>query len=230
MNTWVIVLTVIAVLAVIVLIWWLVASGGSGVIGGWSKNGKGNAVVVDVEVNGDCGRGSVGTKTLTDPSCSVSSSASKSVSPSKCAGSENSEFNSRYIAFYYKMIEYINNKTVETRKAVNDAIAYLSSIVCVADITIPSTLHMRKITILSEIFECDNTEIIMKKRADLTIISGELANSYAVCLKVDAKNLRKFFDMTDTLFILYNTSKDEHRRKNYHKSFMTLIDKLSLCN
>lgn len=229
MNMWVLILAAIAVIAVIVLVWWLVASGGSGVMNGWG--GKGKVVVVDVEV--ECGkdRGSVGTKTLTDPSCSKSSSASASVSP-RCAGSDNTEFKERYTFFYYTMIEYINKKTVETRKAVNDAIASLSSIVCVVDSTIPSTLHMRKVTILSELFECEpnNTAEVKKKRADLTIISGELANSYGVCLKVNANSLKKFFDMTDTLFILYNTSSDEYRRNGYHKSFMTLIDKLALCS
>lgn len=146
---------------------------------------------------------------------------------------ENDEFKKRYKTFYEKMIVYINVRSTDNRKAVNDAITSLSSLVCSAENTLPNTLYMRKITILSDIFDLlenndINCEEIKCKRSDLSKISVELSKAYAGCLQVNSEHLRKFFDFTDTLFILYKQSKDPKRKELIDKNFMSLIEKLSI--
>lgn len=146
---------------------------------------------------------------------------------------ENDEFKKRYKVFYERMIVFINTRSIEDRKLVNDAITSLSSLVCSAENTLPNTLYMRKITILSDIFDLletsdINCNEIKTKRADLSKISGELANAYSGCLQVNPDHLKKFFDFTDTLFILYKHSKDSKRRETINKNFMSLIEKLSI--
>lgn len=172
---------------------------------------------------------------------STSSSSSESVSqpelvvlpPDNALVTENDEFKKRYNIFYERMIIFIKTRSIEDRKLVNDAITSLSSLVCSAENTLPNTLYMRKITILSDIFDrIDTMDIncdeIKTKRADLSKISGELANAYSGCLQVNSEHLKKFFDFTDTLFILYKQSNDPKRRETINKNFMSLIEKLSI--
>lgn len=147
---------------------------------------------------------------------------------------DNNEFKNRYKTFYSQMIDYINNRSVENRKSVNDAITSLSSLVCSSENTLPNILYMRKITILSEIFDLSSSKEsssngdLKSKRNDLSKISSELAAAYSSCLQVNQDNLKKFFDFSDTLFILYKQSTSAERKEVINKNFLTLIEKLSI--
>lgn len=144
------------------------------------------------------------------------------------------EFTGLYRELFEGILLLIDTGDVEDRRKVNDTIYSLSDMVCKNNSDVLKSLYMRKITCLTnEIESCSksidlNNPEVISRREDLAAISESLAQTFSQCIKVDVDKLQVFFNLTDTLFLTYNVSKDTTTKNKLRKHILGLVDRLTL--